>query len=43
MSLGFTPDEDKVEASFKDGVLKLRIEKPKDAVTKIRKVKIGKG
>lgn len=40
--LGFTPEEDKVKASFKDGVLKLHIEKPESASTKTRKIKIGK-
>lgn len=43
VSLGFTPDEGKVQATFKDGVLKLRIAKPKGTTSKTRKIKIGKG
>ncbi|MDI3338068.1 Hsp20/alpha crystallin family protein [Defluviimonas aestuarii] len=42
ISLGFTPDDDKVQASFKDGVLKLHIEKPEGSASKTRKIKIGK-
>lgn len=43
VSLGFTPDEGKVQATFKDGVLSLRIEKPEDTMSNTRKIKIGKG
>ncbi|SPH18803.1 Spore protein SP21 [Defluviimonas aquaemixtae] len=43
VSLGFAPDDGKVQASFRDGVLTLKIAKPEGAVTKTRKVSIGKG
>ncbi|MCV2873706.1 Hsp20/alpha crystallin family protein [Defluviimonas sp. WL0050] len=42
VSLGFTPDEGKVQARFKDGVLKLHIDKPEGAASRTRKIKIGK-
>lgn len=38
--LGFTPEDGKVDARFADGVLKLRIEKPKDAAAQARKIEI---
>lgn len=38
--LGFTPEDGKVDARFEDGVLKLRIEKPKDAAAQARKIEI---
>lgn len=41
--LGFTPDEGKVTADFRDGVLKLRIEKPANAAARTRKIEIRKG
>ncbi len=42
ISLGFTPEDDKVKASFADGVLKLHIEKPEGATSKTRRIKISK-
>lgn len=39
--LGFTPENDKVEATFKNGVLKLKIEKPAEAVAKTQKIEIA--
>lgn len=39
--LGFTPEDNKVAATFKDGVLKLRIEKPEEAVAKTQKIEIA--
>lgn len=42
VSLGFTPEDDKVKASFKDGVLKLHIQKPEGATSKTRRIKISK-
>jgi HSP20 family protein len=38
--LGFTPEHGKVDASFADGVLKLRIEKPKTATAESRRIEI---
>ncbi|MCV3271490.1 Hsp20/alpha crystallin family protein [Roseobacter sinensis] len=40
--LGFHPDDEAVEASFSDGVLKLRIAKPAAAKSGIRKIDISK-
>ncbi len=40
--LGFTPDEGMVDATFKDGVLSLKIAKPSEVVSKTHKVAIGK-
>lgn len=42
VSLGFMPDKGKVQAQFKDGVLKLHIEKPEGAANRTRRIKIGK-
>jgi HSP20 family protein len=41
--LGFMPDDGKVAATFKDGVLKLRIEKPAESKARTHKIKIEKG
>lgn len=41
--LGFTPEDDAIESSFGDGVLKLRIAKPATAKADMRKIDIGKG
>jgi HSP20 family protein len=38
--LGFTPEDGKVDASFANGVLKLRIEKPKTASAENRRIEI---
>jgi len=40
LALGFTPEDGKVEASFADGVLKLRIEKPKTVAAQNRRIEI---
>jgi len=40
--LGFTPDDGAVDASFKDGVLKLKIKKPDEAKAAVKKIPIGK-
>jgi len=39
--LGFTPEEDAIDAKFADGVLKLTIAKPADAKTQNRKIAIN--
>lgn len=39
--LGFSPKDGKVDATFKDGVLTLRIEKPADATNGARKINIS--
>ena len=39
--LGFTPADDAIEAKFADGVLKLRIAKPAEAIAKNRKIAIN--
>jgi HSP20 family protein len=39
--LGFTPEDEAVSATFKDGVLKLRIAKPDEAKQTQRKIKIS--
>jgi HSP20 family protein len=38
--LGFTPEDGKIDASFANGVLKLRIEKPKTATAESRRIDI---
>ncbi len=38
--LGFDVDPDKVETTFKDGVLSLKIEKPAELEEKVKKIKI---
>ncbi|NNU81156.1 Hsp20/alpha crystallin family protein [Halovulum dunhuangense] len=43
VSLGFTPEKGKVKASFRNGVLHLRIEKPATAASKTQKIEISKG
>lgn len=39
--LGFTPDADGVEAKFDNGVLKVHITKPAEAVSSVRKIAIN--
>ena len=41
MTLPFTIDPNKVEAVVKDGVLKVTIAKPPEAVTKTKKINVG--
>lgn len=40
--LGFTPEDDAVAASFSDGVLTLKITKPKSPRDPVRKIKVTK-
>lgn len=40
--LGFMPDDDAVEATFNDGVLKLTIAKPEAARKSVQKIKISR-
>lgn len=39
--LGFTPEEGAVKADFKDGILKLAIQKPANARPEVQKISIG--
>ena len=41
--LGFTPEDGAVDATFKDGVLKLKIAKPKEKADPVRKIDIARG
>ncbi len=43
MSLPFSVNPDAVEATFRDGVLKLTLPKPSDAVERARKISIKRG
>ena len=38
--LGFTPDDDKVEATFTNGVLKIRVEKPEEVASHTKKIEV---
>lgn len=38
--LGFTPEDGKVEAKFANGVLKVRVEKPKEAASKTQRIAV---
>ncbi|MBT8456073.1 MAG: Hsp20/alpha crystallin family protein [Alphaproteobacteria bacterium] len=40
--LGFTPEDGAVKASFRDGVLKLKIAKPKEDSGSVQKINISK-
>ncbi|NNE54121.1 MAG: Hsp20/alpha crystallin family protein [Sulfitobacter sp.] len=40
--LGFTPEEESVEASFVDGVLKVKITKPAAAKSSVQKINISR-
>lgn len=42
IKLPFTPDESKVDASFKKGILHVVIEKPKSEQSQIKKIKVKK-
>ncbi|PWE18508.1 hypothetical protein DDZ18_02570 [Marinicauda salina] len=41
--LGFEPEDDRVDASFKDGVLTVTVPKPKDAWLRERKITVKRG
>ncbi|SIS75624.1 heat shock protein Hsp20 [Roseivivax lentus] len=43
MPLGFTPEDGAVEATFTDGVLKLKIAKPDGARNFVQKIKVNRG
>ena len=42
LPIGFTPDEGAVQATFKNGILKLSITKPEGANQPVQKIKISK-
>lgn len=42
LPLGFTPKDGAVDASFKNGVLKLKIAKPEESKEAVQKIKISK-